>query len=285
MRLGPHRITCCTSLALNNESHCYRYARFDSGHGAIDIANLQLREAPEAPTAPTVTAPTFDSIRIALSADPTSDATITSRDIRWKRTADSAWTEVEGVTSPHTVSSGIVEQTEYEAQWRAVSAAGDGAWSPSFAVTTPAENTAPEITFNAIANMVDGGQVLSLSGTFSDDQGNSTATVTVAATLGTISNVSQNNTAGTWSATWTAPASTASSQDVTITATATDDEGETDTATRMTTVRGDLMPSLPIILDIVLEQGTALSRTLAAAVGRRHAHYLHHYRPGCRNAV
>ena len=96
---------------------------------------------------------------------------------------------------------------------------------------------APEITFADIVDMVDGGQILALSGTFSDDEGNDTATVTVAADLGAVTNVQQNNTAGTWSAAWTAPASMAASQDVTITATATDDNSDTDTAVRMTTVR------------------------------------------------
>ena len=124
---------------------------------------------PEQPASPIVTAPTFNSIRIVLSADPTSDSAIISRDIRWKRMADNAWTEVEGVTSPHTVSSGIAEQTEYEAQWRAVSALGDGAWSPSFAVTTPAAifqtsaTTDSLVQLSVSANVNLGDEPLSLS--------------------------------------------------------------------------------------------------------------------------
>ena len=85
---------------------------------------------PEAPTAPTLTA-TDTSITVTLSSDPTSDAAITSRDIRWRETGGT-WATVAGITSPHTISTGIAESTEYEAQWRAVSSAGDGAWSPSF---------------------------------------------------------------------------------------------------------------------------------------------------------
>ena len=98
---------------------------------------------PEAPTAPTLTA-TDTSITVTLSSDPTSDAAITSRDIRWRETGGS-WATVEGVTSPHTISTGIDESTEYEAQWRAVSSAGDGAWSPSDTITTLATDLMPSL--------------------------------------------------------------------------------------------------------------------------------------------
>ena len=107
-------------------------------HSNIDFDLLQTVDAPPAPAAPTLAA-TADGITVTLTADPTSDATIDTRDIRWKRTADddTAWTEVDSVTSPHTISS-LAAQTQYEVQWRAVSAADDGAWSPSATITTPA---------------------------------------------------------------------------------------------------------------------------------------------------
>ena len=98
---------------------------------------------PEAPTAPTLTA-TDTSITVTLSSDPTSDAAITSRDIRWRETGGT-WATVEGITSPHTISTGIAESTEYEAQWRAVSSAGDGAWSPSDTITTLATDLMPSL--------------------------------------------------------------------------------------------------------------------------------------------
>ena len=103
---------------------------------------------PEAPTAPTLTA-TDTSITVTLSSDPTSDAAITSRDIRWRETGGT-WATVEGITSPHTISTGIAESTEYEAQWRAVSSAGDGAWSPSDTITTLATDLMPSLP--SIAN-------------------------------------------------------------------------------------------------------------------------------------
>ena len=102
----------------------------------IDVDNLRATaagNAPEAPTAPTLTALTT-SIEVTLSADPTSDATIDSRDIQW-RTGSNAWTIVLGVTSPHTISS-LAEGTEYNVQWRAVSSVDNGAWSPSGTITT-----------------------------------------------------------------------------------------------------------------------------------------------------
>ena len=102
---------------------------------------------PEAPTAPTLTA-TETNIEVSLSADPTSDATIDSRDIRW-RTGSNAWTEVTGVTSPHTISS-LVAGTAYNVQWRAVSTVGNGVWSPSRSITTDAADLMP--TLPAIAD-------------------------------------------------------------------------------------------------------------------------------------
>ena len=108
-----------------------------NGAGAVDVD-----EVPEAPTAPTLTA-TDTSIEVTLSSDPTSDATITSRDIQW-RTGSNAWTEVLGVTSPVTISS-LAEETEYDVQWRAVSSAGDGVWSPSGTITTLATDLMPSL--------------------------------------------------------------------------------------------------------------------------------------------
>ena len=114
----------------------------DITHANIDWDNLRTVSAPLAPAAPTLTAlPT--SIEVTLAADPTSDATITSRDIQW-RTGSGAWTEVTGVTSPHTIT-GLVEQTAYEVQWRAVSSAGDGTWSPSDSITTAAADLMPSL--------------------------------------------------------------------------------------------------------------------------------------------
>ena len=109
----------------------------------IDWATLTTIDAPLAPTAPTLTALTT-SITATLSADPTSDATITSRDIQWKRTVDpdSSFVVVDSITSPHTIAS-LAAGTEYAVQWRAVSAAGDGAWSPSRTITTPSVDLIP----------------------------------------------------------------------------------------------------------------------------------------------
>ena len=114
----------------------------DRTNNNIDWDNLRTVSAPISPAAPTLTALTT-SIEVTLSSDPTSDATITSRDIQW-RTGSGAWTEVTGVTSPHTIT-GLVEQTAYEVQWRAVSSAGDGAWSPSDSITTAAADLMPSL--------------------------------------------------------------------------------------------------------------------------------------------
>ena len=135
----------------------------DSSHPNIDVANLQYREVPEAPTAPTITAPTFDSIRITLPADPTSDSPIIRRDIQYLRPDQSIFITVEDITSPYIISNGIVELSEYEVRWRAVSAVGNGAWSPLATVTTPAAifqtsadtDSLIQLSVNANANLGD----------------------------------------------------------------------------------------------------------------------------------
>ena len=127
---------------------------FDASHANIDGTNLEIADPPEAPAAPTVTSTGTDSISVALSADPTSDSPITSRDIRWKVASadDSTFTEVLGVTSPVAVS-GLDDATEYAVQWRANSGAvnGTGAWSPSGTATTDSADLMP--TIDAIADV------------------------------------------------------------------------------------------------------------------------------------
>ena len=107
-------------------------------------------------------------------------------------------------------------------------------------------NTAPTVTMAAPTTPVDGSATQTVSGTFSDDQGNDTATVTIAASLGTLGSVTKDDAAGTWEAGYTAPASTASEQTDTVTVTATDDGALTDTASQDVDDSGnaDLMPSL-----------------------------------------
>ena len=131
-----------------------------------------------------------------------------------------------------------------------------------------ASNTDPTVTMAAPTTPVDGSATQTLTGTFSDDQGNDTATITIAALLGTLGAVTQDDTAGTWEADYTAPASTAAEQTDTVTVTATDDADATDTASRDITIRvTDLMPSLPTIFSQSATVGTAFSLTFSAATG------------------
>ena len=131
-------------------------------------------------------------------------------------------------------------------------------------VTTRA-NASPTVTFTSLPGIVDGSLIRVLSGAFSDPDGNATATVTVAATRGTLGAVTQNNGAGTWSVQWTTPASTASQQDVTFTVTVTDDVGATATATRMTTVRAIQAPDEPNAPSVTSTGTSSISATFSAA--------------------
>ena len=109
-------------------------------------------------------------------------------------------------------------------------------------MTAHSLNAPPTVTFTAPASPVDGGRNPTISGSFSDPEGNATATITVAATRGTISNVAQNYGAVTWSATWTGPARTGAQQTATLTVTATDDGGLAATASRSITIRANAAP-------------------------------------------
>ena len=152
----------------------------DGSHNNIDISNLRTalaNDPPTQPTAPTVTSTGQTSVSVTLSSDPASDATITSRDIRHKRTADgdSAWTETTGITSPHSIT-GLTAATEYEVQWRAVSSAGDGEWSPSGTATTDSADLLPTIDVIDDIDLEHGG---TLNVTLQDPGGDSPVTLVV----------------------------------------------------------------------------------------------------------
>ena len=132
----------------------------------------------------------------------------------------------------------------------------------------PVTNTAPTVTFTAPTSPVDGSATQTVSGTFNDDDGNDTATITIAASLGTVGAVTKDDTNGTWEAEYTAPASTTAEQTDTVTVTATDDGSLTATASQNVTIRvTDLMPSLPPIFSQSATVGTAFSLTFSAATG------------------
>ena len=215
------------------------------------LVAVDVDEVPEAPTAPTLTALTT-SIEVTLSSDPTSDATISSRDIQWKTTAGSTWTEVTGVTSPHTISS-LTEETEYEVQWRAVSSVGDGTWSPSGTITTAATDLIP--TLPAI---IDQGATIgtAFSLIFAVATGGDAPLAYSVSGNPAWLTLSDRTLSGTPTATGTH----------TITVTVTDDDGDTDSSSFTLTAHAvDLTPSLPAIDDQSATVGTAFSLTFDAA--------------------
>ena len=218
----------------------------DSSHPNIDIANLEIADPPEAPTAPTVSSAGTDSISAALSADPTSDSPITSRDIRWKVASedDSTFTEVLGVTSPVTVS-GLDGATEYAAQWRA----NMGGVVDTIAVTAGGSGytSAPAVSFSGgggsgatATAVIDSGAVTAITITGGGSGYTSAPTVTLSggggsgATATATFFAAQN---GAWS-----PSGTA------------------------TTDSADLMPTIQAIADLNLEHGGTLNYTLPAPV-------------------
>ena len=97
-----------------------------------------MTQAPAKPGRVTLTAPSSMSIRVTLPSDPDDGGeSITDRDIRHRETGTNVWTRVDSITSPYTITS-LTAETEYEVQWRAVNSIGDGPWSDSREIETPA---------------------------------------------------------------------------------------------------------------------------------------------------
>ena len=89
--------------------------------------------------APTVSEATADqnSMTVTWTA-PTTTLTITSYDLRWRASSDTAWTEMNNIPSTATNYhiTGLAAGTLHEIQVRAVAAASTGAWSESVSQTT-----------------------------------------------------------------------------------------------------------------------------------------------------
>ena len=213
----------------------------DLGATASDTVTFTIRaaNAPSRPAIPQFGATTLDSITV-LFADPTSELSITQRDAR-HRIQGGTWTTHNDETFPLVIS-GLSENTTYEVQLRARSAAGTGAWSNGGLITTSA-NTAPTIGFITSASIVEGLSVTTISGTVTDtEDDNGDVVVTATTTLGTVS--TPVNTNGTWTLNLTVPAVTAGQQAVSVVVRATDSGGLSVTATRDWTVRANSAPTI-----------------------------------------
>ena len=101
-------------------------------------------------------------------------------------------------TEPYTFSAGSVTAagpTNNSALWTAldndstiamlVDSSADGIDIANLTYEAPVANTAPTVTFTAPTTPVDGSATQTLTGTFGDPEGNDTATITIAASLGT----------------------------------------------------------------------------------------------------
>ena len=208
---------------------------------ATDTVAFVVRAArfPSAPPIPQFGAVTLDSITV-LFTDPSSELPITQRDARY-RVQGGTWTVRNNATFPLVIS-GLSENTTYEVQLRARSAAGIGTWSNTGSIATSA-NTAPTIAFTTTTAVVEGLSVTAISGTVSDtEDNNGDVAVTASTTIGTVS--TPVNTNGTWTLNLTAPAVAAGQQTMSVTVRATDSGGLGDTATRDWIVRANSVPTI-----------------------------------------
>jgi len=122
------------SAAVDYETNTVATCRLTYNPGGGDVTadvtvTILNQNAPATPSAPTVAGASSSSVQVTLASDPASDTTITRRDIRYG-TDGTSWTQVTGVSSPHTIS-GLLSSTAYLVQWRAFSGEGAGGWSAS----------------------------------------------------------------------------------------------------------------------------------------------------------
>ena len=112
-----------------------------------DLGRLGLQDCavPESVSTPTVTAGD-ESLDVSWTA-PSEDggSRITRYKIRYKRSADSSWTDGGTATTTDTPISGLVNATPYEVQVRACTVGGCGPWSASGTGTPRAPLTLPTV--------------------------------------------------------------------------------------------------------------------------------------------
>lgn len=110
---------------------------------------------PGAPAAPSVAATGPGSVSVTWSA-PASDggAAVTHYDLRWSLTGAGGWTQLDGRTSPASVT-GLAAATPHYVQVRAANSVGDGAWSGSGSATTdaPSGDAGPWVAFDGEASV------------------------------------------------------------------------------------------------------------------------------------
>ena len=159
----------------------------------------------------------YDGFSVALSTTSGTLSSVTRNGRRWYATLTAP--AQTGSVQPMTVTA-VVTDTEGETgtatrTWTVDSDTGDG----------------PSIAFTTAADVVEGESVTTITGTVDDDEDdNATLSVNLSTTAGTLSSVTRDG--NTWSATLTAPATTDSTQVMTVTATVTDSDGIVGTASR-----------------------------------------------------
>ncbi len=178
--------------------------------------------APTMPSAPTVSAASGASLNVSWTAPNDGGSAITGYDVRYKKTADSAWlpwSHTDATTG--TTITGLDAAAEYEVQVLARNAEGDSLWSSSGTETTnAAPNMPPTVSIDTPAQTVGGGESLSLATTASDSDG-TIAGYAWTATGGGFDDPAVED------PTWTAPAAQPTDQSYTLTLTVTDDDGAT----------------------------------------------------------
>ena len=83
--------------------------------------------------------PTSTSVTVSWTA-PVTDLAISGYDLRWRRSGDSSWTEVDDLASSQTsyTITGLHAETAYQVQVRALSGTAGGDWSQAVTVETAA---------------------------------------------------------------------------------------------------------------------------------------------------
>ena len=99
--------------------------------------------APAIPAAPTLVVNSSVSITSTWVVPDDGGSAITSYDLRYKRTVDSTWTEVDGGLDLTETITGLNASTSYDFQVQATNDVGDSGWSATAQATTTAALTIP----------------------------------------------------------------------------------------------------------------------------------------------
>ena len=189
---------------------------------------------PAQPDAPGLTVASRSSITVGFTDPDDGGSAITSRNLRYRETGETAWIPLTGQTFPYAIT-GLDFATEYDVQVQAVNAEGNSDWSDTATATTSA-NQAPTVSITTLSQVINGSSTLALAATASDSESDS-LTYLWSANIGSFTD------GDTLNATYNAPASIVGNQTANLSLLVTDEYGAETTRMLSLTIAAAVVPS------------------------------------------